>query len=166
MRTRLIEPIGKRLRILFQSGKQITLSKLHSIHAELDDIESTIHWKILIDNFGPRLGWGLDTVYNNESGKPQPGDMFWFSSTYKNFDWDNFEGPELHVILPNGIEWNIDSHANNCDMKDDRFHRCWIRHGEPPNITVDKKGITCHAGAGSIQGGDYHGFLTNGEFKP
>ncbi len=29
---------------------------------------------------------------------------------------------------------------------------------------VDKNGLTCAAGAGSIQAGDYHGFLRDGEF--
>ena len=53
-------------------------------------------------------------------------------------------------------------------MKDDTgpyglAHRCWCRHGEPPNITVDKNGPTCPAGAGSIQCNDWHGYLRNGE---
>jgi hypothetical protein len=39
-----------------------------------------------------------------------------------------------------------------------------VRHGEPPQITVDKRGLTCHAGAGSIALGSYHGFLHNGVF--
>lgn len=41
--------------------------------------------------------------------------------------------------------------------------RCWVRHGEPPIVTVNKDGLTCAAGAGSIGigGGEryYHGFL-------
>lgn len=49
-------------------------------------------------------------------------------------------------------------------MPDDAEHRCWIRHGEPPLITVDKNGLTCAAGAGSIQCRDYHGFLRDGSF--
>lgn len=81
-------------------------------------------------------------------------------------------GPQLSVICPNGVPWIIDSRASNCTMPDDLEHRCWIRHGEPPTITVDKNGLTCAAGAGSIMahgwngGFDYHGFLTNGEFVP
>jgi len=68
------------------------------------------------------------------------------------------------VILPNGIPWDIDSRAGNCALKDDRLHRCWVRTGEPPDVTVGKSGgPTCAAGAGSIQGGDWHGFLRNGE---
>jgi len=77
----------------------------------------------------------------------------------------SFEGPDgrhLIVMLPNGREWAVDGRANNCTMPDDTIHRCWIRHGEPPNLTVDKRGNTCSAGAGSIQAGDYHGFLRAG----
>lgn len=45
---------------------------------------------------------------------------------------------------------------------DGRPHACWVRHGEPPLVTVDKNGVTCNAGAGSIIGGNWHGFLRNG----
>jgi hypothetical protein len=76
------------------------------------------------------------------------------------FDWG------LTVKLPNGRSWNIDGEASNCDRKGDKSHRCWCRHGTPPNLTVDKTpesgGSTCGAGGGSIQAGDYHGFLRNG----
>ena len=89
----------------------------------------------------------------------------WIDSS---ISWDNHPGKELHVILPNGHEWNIDGRARNCTLKEDNLHRCWIREGEPPHITVKKtgkiggEGGTCTAGAGSIQSGDYHGFLVEG----
>lgn len=96
-----------------------------------------------------------------------PGAM-WYA------DWmgENYFGPDGHclmVVTPSGREWCIDSRASNCTMRDDRgpfdkAHRCWVRHGTPPNITVDKQGRTCQAGGGSIVSGDYHGFLRNGEF--
>lgn len=73
------------------------------------------------------------------------------------------DGPCLCVQTPGGT-WNIDSRASNCTMPYDYEHRCWIRHGEPPNITVDKAGKTCSAGGGSIQCGSYHGFLQYGRF--
>lgn len=76
------------------------------------------------------------------------------------------DGPNLHVILPNRQPWNIDSRASNCTMPYDYTHRCWVRHGEPPNVTVDKNGLTCAAGAGSIMAADYHGFLQNGALTP
>ena len=72
------------------------------------------------------------------------------------------DGRWLVVRLPNGHDWCIDSRCSNCTKKDDNTHRCWVRHGEPPNVTVDKNGNTCDAGAGSILSGDYHGFLQNG----
>lgn len=77
-------------------------------------------------------------------------------------DWDNCPGEHLHVVCPNGRHWDIDGRASNCTLPQDRTHRCWVRHGDPPQITVDKSGQTCSAGAGSIQIGDYHGFLQDG----
>ena len=81
--------------------------------------------------------------------------------------WYGRKGPDgrcLAVKCPNGDEWIIDSRASNCTMPDDDEHRCWVRHGEPPAITVDKNGHTCQAGGGSIQAGNYHGFLRDGAF--
>lgn len=80
-------------------------------------------------------------------------------------------GPDGHCLvvrLPNGEDWYVDSRAGNCGSPDDDVHKCWIRHGEPPNITVDKNGVTCTAGAGSINSREgkpnaWHGFLRNGE---
>lgn len=77
------------------------------------------------------------------------------------------DGRVLEVIVPNGISdkgraWSPDERASNCTMKEDKIHRCWIRHGVPPEITVDKQGHTCKAGAGSIMVGKWHGFLKNG----
>jgi hypothetical protein len=104
-----------------------------------------------------------------------PVGAMWFADWYKiderkspdgrqlyGWDWDNQFEPQLCVRTPGGV-WIIDSRASNCTMPEDRVHRCWIRHGVPPNITVDKGGHTCQAGAGSIQCGSYHGFLRNGE---
>jgi hypothetical protein len=98
-----------------------------------------------------------------------PG-MMWSADWYHD-DCKGEDGRCLVVICPNGHEWMIDSHASNCTMPNDTgpfatAHRCWCRHGVPPNITVDKIGRTCNAGGGSIQAGNYHGFLRNGEFVP
>lgn len=89
-----------------------------------------------------------------------PGAM-WDATWYP---WKGPDGRSLVVKCPNGHDWVIDGRATNCTMPDDTEHRCWVRHGEPPDITVDKQGNTCAAGAGSIQAGDYHGFLRDGEF--
>lgn len=75
------------------------------------------------------------------------------------------DGPVLSVMTPGGV-WRIDSRASNCTMPYDYEHRCWVRHGTPPLVTVDKDGNTCAAGAGSIQCGDYHGFLRDGKLVP
>ncbi|HEX3539651.1 MAG TPA: hypothetical protein VHT75_04330 [Acidimicrobiales bacterium] len=80
------------------------------------------------------------------------------------YPWKGPDGRSLVVKCPNGAEWTIDGRASNCALPDDTVHRCWVRHGEPPNITVDKDGVTCAAGAGSIAADDYHGFLQGGRF--
>lgn len=100
------------------------------------------------------------------------------------------DGRSICAILPNGAYWCIDSRATNCDSpckhcqkpfhqhiraggiptcpgyEDAKPHKCWIRHGEPPNLTVDKNGVTCGAGAGSIAVTGWHGFLSGGVFRP
>jgi hypothetical protein len=98
-----------------------------------------------------------------------PAGAMWYS------DWVGAwargpDGRSLNVVCPDGTEWLIDGPASNCTKQDDRgpfgqAHRCWVRHGTPPNVTVDKSGLTCSAGGGSIMGRKgYHGFLRNGEF--
>lgn len=112
----------------------------------------------------------VETMWVDMAGKeyslrhPVPGmmwDAFWCHDSPTNCGPD---GKSIHVICPDGSQWCIDSRASNCTMPDDNVHKCWIRHGEPPNLTVDKAGHTCSAGAGSIAVPGYHGFLQNGEF--
>lgn len=66
--------------------------------------------------------------------------------------------------------WYIEHRASNCTMKDDKEHRCWVRHGTiGEKVTVDKNGKTCGAGAGSLFMGtnhEWHGFLRNGVLTP
>lgn len=97
----------------------------------------------------------------------------WLDRTFK---------PQLkHVLVVKtpGGDWVIDQQASNCTMPNqpiegttDTFnryqedHHCWILHGDPPDVTVDKNGVTCGAGAGSILQGSYHGFLRNGYLVP
>jgi hypothetical protein len=110
---------------------------------------------------------GTKSIYDSGSDKPEPGDMFYAQmhepEEFCYAGWENCDGKHLHVVLPNGRNWDIDSRASNCTMPQDKTHRCWVRHGEPSNVHVDKNGHTCQAGAGSILSGDYHGFLHNGE---
>jgi hypothetical protein len=125
---------------------------------------------------------------NNERiiGKLPAGAMFFEIQDYLPKGED---GKSLVVVLPsaNLHHWNVDSRASNCTVPckcgklysehdfskktgcerfipiDNGNHRCWVRHGQAPLITVDKAGLTCGAGAGSIQADGWHGFLKNGE---
>ena len=92
----------------------------------------------------------------------------WYATWYpKNMTWDNETEPHLIVAAPSNTDWDIDSRCNNCGSPNDRLHRCWVRHGTPPDITVNKAGVTCSAGAGSFYSHDkkWHGFLENGIFR-
>jgi hypothetical protein len=108
-------------------------------------------------------------------GTPQPGDLFyasWYGCAERDshciHGWTNCDGRHLMAVLPTGREWDIDSRASNCTLKDENTHRCWVRHGDPETgvVHVDKQGHTCAAGAGSIAVPDWHGFLHNGQFVP
>lgn len=90
-----------------------------------------------------------------------PGAM-WYADYMEDIpEYCGQDGKRLCVMTPGGI-WMIDSKASNCTMPDDNVHKCWVRHGIPPDVTVDKNGLSCQAGAGSIAIGNYHGFLRNG----
>ncbi len=114
------------------------------------------------------VGWkceatGETHVHCHEFGI---GAMWYAIWMPRNWCWDNETEPHLLVRVPNGAshrDWDIDSRASNCTLPHDRKHRCWVRHGKPPLVTVDKKGVSCNAGAGSILMPEWHGFLTNGE---
>lgn len=115
---------------------------------------------------------GTHPIYDTPDGKLHPGDLHWVDQHHSEGGrgwcpgrWSNCDGLHLHARCPNNNDWDIDSRASNCTLPDDLEHRCWIRHGEPPLIQVDKNGLTCNAGAGSIQAGDYHGFLHEGVFS-
>lgn len=96
-----------------------------------------------------------DLVTTRDAPEGAMWDAFWYP-------WKGPDGRSLAVKVPGDHDWLVDSRASNCTRPDDREHRCWVRHGEVPNITVDKNGDTCAAGAGSIQAGAYHGFLRGG----
>jgi hypothetical protein len=118
------------------------------------------------------VGWQRkDTGEKRERNRDFGVGAMWFAVWQPlNWDWDNKAEPHLIVRCPNGPEqtrdWDIDSRASNCALPGDKVHRCWIRHGVPPTITVDKAGLTCIAGAGSIALPNWHGFLRNGELVP
>ncbi|HXS59000.1 MAG TPA: hypothetical protein VN726_22910 [Hanamia sp.] len=87
----------------------------------------------------------------------------WRAWWYEDVEWLRGIDGKSYVCQTPGGEWNIDSRASNCTKPNDLVHKCWCRHGEAPNFTVNKNGNTCSAGAGSIAIGNYHGFLINGE---
>jgi hypothetical protein len=111
-----------------------------------------------------------ERLYDTPSGELEPGCLYWATwhhgSEGQCIDgWTNCPGAHLMAVLPNGRRWDIDSRAANCALPKDTTHRCWVRTGELPKITVGKVGgPTCTAGAGSIVAGDYHGMLQNGIF--
>lgn len=126
------------------------------------------HWQDWKEQVYERTDTGERRVLHdrapaNELGIPaaEPGaswDAWWMP--FKR----NPDGIYLMVRLPDGHDWTVDSRASNCTMPDDNEHRCWVRHGDPREcrVTVDKNGLTCAAGAGSIQSARWHGFLRNG----
>jgi hypothetical protein len=79
-------------------------------------------------------------------------------------EWCGLDGRAVIVKCPDGHDWHVDGKCSNCTRPDDKVHKCWCRHGDPTKaeLTVDKNGDTCQAGAGSIQAPHWHGFLTNG----
>ncbi len=107
-------------------------------------------------------------LYHTASGKPEPGDLYetkWHAGDKCPY-WDTCSGVHLQAILPNGDHWDLNSRASNCTMRQDRIHRCWVITGSAKDgtIHVDKNGLTCAAGAGSIAVEGYHGFLHAGFF--
>lgn len=144
------------------------------IPAERDDPR----WPVVCDACGapfPEFAQWQTNAYPLYRGAPDgqlyttrdmpPGAMYdadWLHGKWR--WWMGDDGISLVVVLPNRHEWMPDSRASNCTMPDDDAHRCWVRHGDPrlAKLTVDKGGVTCAAGAGSILAGDYHGFLQNG----
>lgn len=96
------------------------------------------------------------------TGRAPVGAMYFFDNPDPISSYRPHPGPNLFVNVPGGHGWCIDSRASNCSRPEDNEHHCWVRHGDPPNVTVDKNGETCAAGAGSIQTGDWHGFLRDG----
>lgn len=103
-----------------------------------------------------------DTGHEYTLRAAPPGAMWfaWWLERVKT--WCGPDGRALIVRLPDGRDWHIDSRASNCTMPEDTEHRCWVRHGEVPKITVDKDGNTCKAGKGSIKTASWHGFLIDG----
>lgn len=174
MKARLATPIGKTSVGPWNEKCGKTLSGRHErIHLGATEWEQVTKEKIQVcDCCGaPFFADTARTQYDTPSGHLEPGCLYWVDDLPENYFWDNHHGPHLHAIVPSGAHWNIDSRASNCDKKEDKNHRCWVRTGTIPNITVGKGGNTCGAGAGSIWANkdagpplEWHGFLQNGEW--
>jgi hypothetical protein len=119
-----------------------------------------------------------------------PGAIWNASWLSENPEYRGPDGRSLMGRCPDGRDWMMDSRASNCDSpcaecgvqykdhppykgpgeghayRDARPHKCWVRNGDPPELTVNKgaAGQSCGAGAGSILTPGWHGFLTNGWF--
>ena len=103
-----------------------------------------------------------------------PGAM-WYADWYIREGSNVYRGPDGHCLVvrtPPDHDWLVDGRCSNCTLPNDWEHKCWCRHGQVPNITVNKVGKTCRAGAGSIGVWNadhtayvWHGFLENGYLR-
>jgi hypothetical protein len=110
---------------------------------------------------------GENTVYTNADrswfgllSEAPPGAMWW---AHWMDEYLHHQLEHVLVVKTPGGDWCPDERCSNCTRTDDKEHFCWVLHGPIENVTVDKSGNTCAAGAGSILTGGYHGFLRNGE---
>ncbi len=110
-----------------------------------------------------------ERIYRSNEGalmtlRAAPPGAMWYADWYGEIKNLFHCGPDGHclVVKTPGGDWVVDSRASNCTRPEDNQHQCWVRHGVAPDITVDKNGDTCNAGAGSILIGGYHGFLRGG----
>lgn len=116
-------------------------------------------WQLFTKHLYCRMDTGEETtLYDAPDGAMW--DAFWMPSAEKHPD-----GRYIICRVPKGHDWSIDGQASNCTRPGEP-HQCWVRHGIPPNLTVDKNGDTCAAGAGSILTKDWHGFLRDGVLTP
>lgn len=127
-------------------------------------------WWQYTGRYSPEDGEGISSPImrrmdtgEERSGRDLPVGALWVNggapSRYQGAD-----GLSIYCRLPGGHSWLIDGRASNCTMPNDNEHKCWVRHGTVgEKLHVDKNGLTCTAGAGSIMVEGYHGFLHNGE---
>lgn len=167
MKCRLIEPIGFRYEVgFFESGNGV-ITRIDITKEEYD----LPRWDYLKNKFPQYSQYDIFTrearVWNTEDGNNNhPGDMFWADWMHyqdgKCPYWDNCNNPKGHlvVVCPNGVAFDTDMRATNCNKLQDRLHRCWEKKGEPPLVTIG--GPLSDNGVGSIQCGNWHGYLRDG----
>lgn len=124
------------------------------------------------------FGAGMSALWRRRDGAPtdlrkRPEDFGvgatwecpWLTVLFEN-TWDDWPAGKAPIeILTPGRGWMPESRASNCTMPNDKRHRCWVLHGEGLGLTANKAGVTCGAGAGSIQCGVWHGWLEGGFLK-
>ncbi len=106
--------------------------------------------KLLVKCFHMEFESEIDFVTKLKAGKIPVGAVWDVGKFYKNTRKGS-DGRSLVVMTPYG-HWFMDGRCLTCTRKDDENHRCWVRQGSPENgtLTVNKKGDTCEAGAGSV----------------
>ena len=128
------------------------------------------HWQEWTEQVWIRTDTGEERILRDLPNSPvptaEPGASW--NADWMPSNWRGADGIALMVRLPDMHDWHVDSRASNCTMPDDNVHKCWVRHGDPREcaVTVDKNGVTCQAGAGSIDSGTWHGFLQAGQLVP
>ena len=125
-------------------------------------------WQVFDDRVYRRMDNGDDFPLR----LAPPGSLYvadWYDYDAHSF-MHGYDKLSVHCVKPHGDTWCIDQRASNCTMPDDDKHRCWVRHGTfGETVHVDKAGLTCAAGAGSIFSGrnrEWHGFLDHGYLTP
>lgn len=105
--------------------------------------------KLLVNCFYVEFESEKDFLAKLNTGKIPVG-AIWDIGMFGNYRKGS-DGRSLVVMTPYGC-WFMDGRCLTCTRKDDESHRCWVRHGSPENgtLTVNKKGDTCEAGAGSV----------------
>lgn len=105
--------------------------------------------KLLVTCFYMEFESEEDSLAKLKAGKI-PAGAVWDIGKFGNYRKGS-DGRSLMVMTPYG-HWFIDGRCMTCTREHDENHRCWVRHGslEDGTLTVDKKGDTCEAGAGSV----------------
>lgn len=118
-------------------------------------------WQVFVDEIYRRVDTGQEFPL-----RQAPEGALWDAKWARDF-WKGPDGRSLIVRLPGAHDWQVDGPCTNCPWSDGSHpeHKCWVRHGEPPNITVDKAGNTCPVGGGSISIPGFHAMMVAGQLR-
>lgn len=174
MKTRFIEPIKKNVVLISllkgcdcECGRADKIVEVREIDDESPNPSMASFdendWPTVCEKCGVDAGRegvtrSLSTriVFNTDSGKPEPGDVFYRDYTaglgngcVYHDKKDGCSGRHIYAVLPNGVHWDINSTPTNSKTG-------WTITGGICGLTVSP----------SILVTGYHGFLRNGEFTP